>query len=73
MKGSVAVIIPAYNEEITITKVVADFKVELPKADIYVINNNSMDKTAQLAKKAGARVMSFSMRSIILITTFTLL
>ena len=58
MKGSVAVIIPAYNEEITITKVVADFKVELPKADIYVINNNSMDKTAQLAKKAGARVIT---------------
>lgn len=52
----VAVLIPCYNEELTIEKVIKDFKKELPNADIYVYNNNSKDKTAELAKKAGAIV-----------------
>ena len=52
----VAVLIPCYNEELTIEKVVTDFKKELPEADIYVYNNNSKDKTVELAKKAGAIV-----------------
>lgn len=52
----VAVLIPCYNEEITVEKVVKDFKKELPEADIYVYDNNSKDKTAELAKKAGAIV-----------------
>lgn len=50
------VLIPCYNEELTIEKVVKDFKKELPEADIYVYDNNSKDKTAEIAKKAGAIV-----------------
>ncbi len=49
-----AVLIPCYNEELTIEKVVKDFKKELPEAQIYVYN--SKDKTADIAKKAGAIV-----------------
>ena len=52
----VAVLIPCYNEELTIEKVVKDFKKELPEADIYVYDNNSKDKTAEIAKNAGAIV-----------------
>lgn len=52
----VAVLIPCYNEELTIKKVVEDFKKELPNADIYVYNNNSSDKTVEIAKEAGAIV-----------------
>lgn len=52
----VAVVIPALNEESTIAKVVRDFKKELPKAKIIVYDNNSTDKTAAYAKKAGAEV-----------------
>ena len=53
----VAVLIPCYNEEITIEKVVKDFRRELPHADIYVYDNNSKDRTAEIAKKAGAIVI----------------
>ena len=56
-KEKVAVLIPCYNEEITIKKVVDDFRRELKNADIYVYDNNSTDRTAQLAKKAGAIVV----------------
>ncbi len=52
----VAVLIPCYNEEKTIGKVVADYKAALPEADIYVYNNNSTDRTAEIAEKAGAIV-----------------
>ncbi len=52
----IAVLIPCYNEEITIEKVIKDFKKELPNAEIYVYDNNSKDKTAEIAKKAGAIV-----------------
>ncbi len=52
----VAVLIPCYNEELTVKKVVEDFRKELPNADIYVYNNNSTDKTVELAKEAGAIV-----------------
>ncbi len=50
----IAVLIPCYNEELTVEKVVSDFKRELPEAEIYVYDNNSKDKTAELAVKAGA-------------------
>ena len=50
----IAVLIPCYNEELTVEKVVSDFRRELPKAEIYVYDNNSKDKTAELAVKAGA-------------------
>lgn len=52
----IAVLIPCYNEEKTIEKVVKDFKQSLPEAKIYVYDNNSKDKTAQIAEEAGAIV-----------------
>jgi glycosyltransferase involved in cell wall biosynthesis len=54
----IAVLIPCYNEEAAIAKVVTDFKVALPRADVYVYDNNSKDKTAELARAAGAIVRS---------------
>ena len=53
---TIAVIIPCYNEEITIGKVIDDFKKELPEANIYVYDNNSKDGTDEIARKAGAIV-----------------
>ena len=52
----IAVLIPCYNEERTVEKVVADFQRALPEAVVYVYNNNSTDHTAELAEKAGAVV-----------------
>ncbi len=54
MNKKIAVLIPCYNEEKTIKKVINDFKKVLPKADIYVYDNNSTDKTSSIAKKEGA-------------------
>lgn len=53
---NIAVLIPCYNEEKTIEKVVRDFKEAIPEAVIYVYNNNSTDRTAELAQRAGAIV-----------------
>ena len=50
------VLIPCYNEELTIEKVVLDFKKALPNADIYVYDNNSTDNSYEIAKNAGAIV-----------------
>ena len=52
----IAMLIPCYNEEQTIGKVVEDAKKYLPEATIYVYNNNSSDRTAEIAEKAGAIV-----------------
>ena len=52
----IAVLIPGYNEEKTIEKVVKDALAALPEATVYVYDNNSSDKTVELAKKAGAVV-----------------
>lgn len=52
----VAVLIPCYNEEAAITQVVSDFKQALPSANIYVFDNNSTDRTVELAIIAGAEV-----------------
>ena len=52
----IAVLIPCYNESVTIEKVVKDFKKELPEATIYVYDNNSTDHTDEIARKAGAVV-----------------
>ena len=52
----IAVIIPCYNEEAAIAKVVKDFKVVLPQAVVYVYDNNSTDKTRETAAAAGAVV-----------------
>ena len=56
MKSKIAVLIPCYNESKTIAKVVADYKKELPEADIYVYDNNSSDDTDKIATEAGAIV-----------------
>ena len=52
--SKIAVLIPCYNEELTVEKVIKDFRRELPDADIYVYDNNSKDKTAEIAVKNGA-------------------
>lgn len=53
---SIAVLLPCYNEEVTIGKVVRDFKAALPKATVYVYDNNSTDRTAEIAAAEGAIV-----------------
>ena len=53
----IAVIVPCCNEERTIGKVVGDFRRELPEAAIYVGDNNSTDRTALVAERAGATVI----------------
>jgi glycosyltransferase involved in cell wall biosynthesis len=50
----IAVLIPCYNEEKTIAKVVADAKAALPEAVVYVYDNNSTDRTVETAQAAGA-------------------
>lgn len=50
----IAVLIPCYNEEKTIGKVVRDAKAALPEATIYVYDNNSTDRTVEIAREAGA-------------------
>jgi len=53
----IAVLIPCYNEEITIGKVIEDFRREIPQADIYVFDNNSTDRTSEIAKDKGTIVI----------------
>jgi hypothetical protein len=55
-RSRVAVLVPCYNEEAAIGKVVADFRAALPDAAIYVYDNNSTDRTVEAAAKAGATV-----------------
>lgn len=55
-KGHVAVLIPCYNEELTVGEVIDDFRQVLPGASIYVYDNNSSDRTAQVAREHGAQV-----------------
>jgi hypothetical protein len=54
----IAVLVPCFNEEATIAKVVADFRATLPLAAIYVYDNNSTDRTVEVASGAGALVGS---------------
>lgn len=56
--AKVAVIIPCYNEEPTIGKVVTDFRKALPTATVYVCNNNSTDRSAEIAAAAGAVILT---------------
>lgn len=53
----IAILIPCYNEELTIGNVITDFKQYAPQATIYVYNNNSTDNTAKIAKEYGAIVV----------------
>ena len=55
--GNVAVLIPCYNEAVTIAKVVDDFHAALPGATVYVYDNNSSDGTASIAAEHGATVV----------------
>ncbi len=50
----VAVLIPCLNEELTVGRVVADFRAALPEAAVYVFDNGSTDRTAERARAAGA-------------------
>jgi glycosyltransferase involved in cell wall biosynthesis len=52
----VAVLVPCYNEEPTVARVVARFREQLPEARVYVFDNNSTDRTADEARRAGAEV-----------------
>lgn len=54
----VALIVPCYNEESAIEAVIYGFRETMPEIDIYVFDNNSSDRTAQVAEAAGAKVIS---------------
>ena len=54
----IAVLVPCYNEEVAIAKVVDGFRLALPGAVIHVYDNNSKDRTAEVARNAGAVVGS---------------
>ena len=56
-QGRLAVLIPCYNEQATVAKVIDDFRRELPAADIYVFDNCCTDKTADIAREHGAVVV----------------
>ena len=55
-QSRIAVILPCYNEEAAIAETVAGFRTALPTATIYVYDNNSRDRTAEIARQAGAVV-----------------
>ena len=52
----IAVLVPCFNEEVAVARVVADFRAALPEAVIYVYDNNSTDRTVEVARRAGAVV-----------------
>jgi glycosyltransferase involved in cell wall biosynthesis len=52
----IAVLIPCYNEALTVGQVISDFRDELPDAEIYVFDNNSRDQTVEVARSAGAQI-----------------
>ena len=52
----IAVLVPCFNEEAAIDKVVKDFRAALPAAAVFVFDNNSTDRTAEIARAAGAKV-----------------
>lgn len=58
----IALLLPCYNEELTIGKVIADFRRVLPEAEIFVYDNNSTDKSAEIAAAAGAKVVPVPMQ-----------
>lgn len=57
MDIKIAVIIPCYNEELTISKVITNVRETVPNAEIYVFDNNSTDRTVEIAKSSGAIVI----------------
>ncbi|MDO8954804.1 MAG: glycosyltransferase family 2 protein [Gammaproteobacteria bacterium] len=55
-KVNIAVLVPCYNEQLTVRQVIQDFRLALPDASIYIYDNNSKDNTVAIAKEAGAIV-----------------
>ena len=53
----IAVIIPCYHEELTVGKVITDIRNTLPEADIFIFDNNSTDRTSEIARSLGAIVV----------------
>jgi len=62
MSRTVAVILPCYNEEAAIAQTIAGFRAALPSAAIYVYDNNSRDRTVEVARAAGAVVRTERMQ-----------
>src|SRR3954464_6312656 len=58
----IAVVVPCYNEEAAIDQVVKEFLKALPQAEIFVYDNNSVDRTVDVARAAGAKVRHESQR-----------
>src|SRR5580698_5122006 len=56
-RPQIAILIPCYNEELTIGSVIDQFRVELPQAKIYVFDNNSTDATVERAREKGALIL----------------
>jgi len=56
MTPRIAILVPCYNEALTVAAIVRDFNASLPQAQVYVFDNNSCDGTAQIARDAGAVV-----------------
>jgi glycosyltransferase involved in cell wall biosynthesis len=52
----IAIIVPCYNEELTVADIVRDFNACLPQAPVYIFDNNSSDRTVEVAQQAGAIV-----------------
>lgn len=62
MKKTIAVLLPAYNEEVSIAITIQNFKKALPEASIWVCDNNSTDNTSQEAMNAGAQVITQTLK-----------
>jgi glycosyltransferase involved in cell wall biosynthesis len=58
----IAVLVPCYNEAVTVAKVIEDFRAALPQAEICVFDNNSRDETGAIALRHGARVQSVNLQ-----------
>ncbi len=58
----IAILVPCYNEALTVAGLVADFRRSLPQATVYVFDNNSSDDTAALARAAGAVVRQVALQ-----------
>ena len=58
----IAILLPCFNEEAAIVRTIEGFRAALPQATIYVYDNNSRDRTVELARKAGAEVRAERMQ-----------
>jgi len=58
----IALIVPCYNEEAAIEAVVTDFRKAIPEIDVFIFDNNSSDRTMEIARMAGAKVVSVPLR-----------